>query len=234
MARETHLLTERFRMMLEIDANFAKLRADLHPGFWSRLMTFNWARQAEQAALEALVVSADATTTHARLLVARGESVYNGLRFLESIAVDISSLLASESATVEREKEEIENRLLTIFGGHRDATRILKGRVAELHRISHFWMEARVSLSLGIYAFNGVQSDLTALSEHQSIPKTARFHLPADKQGLNLEGWMRRFDARRVLMPAKVGILVSHLILSNCVIRLYRCLRCNDYKTFYE
>ena len=193
-------------MMLETDAIFANLRANLHPGFLSRLMTFNWARQAEQATLEALAISADATTAHARLLVAHGESVYNGLRFLESIAVDISSLLASESAAVEREKEEIETRVLSIFGVHRDAMRILKGRVAELHRISHFWMEARVSLSLGIYAFNGVRSDLTALSEHQSRPKTACLHLPADRQGFNLEGWVRTLDARRVLMPVEVGI----------------------------
>ena len=67
-------------------------------------------------------------------------------------------------------------------------------------------MEAWVSLSLGIYAFNGVGSDLTALSEHQSRPKTARLHLPADRQGFNLEGWVRRLDARRVLMPVEVGI----------------------------
>lgn len=182
--------------MLENDAIFAKLRADLHPGFFSRLMTFN--RQAEQAALEALAISADAITAHARFLVAHAESVYVGLRFLESIAVDISSLLASEGVAVEREKEKIEARALTILGGHRDAMRILKGRVAELHRISHFWMEARVSLSLGIHAFNGVQSDLTALSEHRSGPKTTRLHLPADKQGLDLKGWVRRLDARRV------------------------------------
>ena len=77
-------------------------------------------------------------------------------------------------------------------------------------------MEARVPLSLGIHAFNGVQSDLTALSEHQSGPKTARLHLPADKQGLNLKGWVRRLDARRVLMPAQVGIfLVSYLLQIN-------------------
>jgi hypothetical protein len=196
-------------MMLETDALFAKLRADLNPGFLSRLMTFNWARQAEQAALEALAISADITTAHTRRLVVHGESVYSGLRFLESIAVDISSLLASESAAVEREKKEIETRVLTIFGGHRDAMRILKGRVAELYRISQFWMEARGSLSLGIYAFNGVRSDLTALSEHQSRPKTARLHLPAYKQGLNLEGWARRLDARRVLMPAEVGTAYS-------------------------
>jgi hypothetical protein len=211
-------------MMLEIDGVFAKLRADLHPGFLSRLMTFNRARQAEQAVLEALAISADITTAHARHLVAHGESVYNGLRFLESIAMDISSLLASEVVAAEREKDEIEARVLTIFGGHRDAMRILKGRVAELHRISHVWMEARVSLSLGIHAFNGVRSDLTALSEHQSGPKTARLHLPADKQGLSFKGWVRRLDARRVLMPAQVGILlVSHLILSNRVL-YFRCM----------
>ena len=114
-------------MTLETDAVFAKLSADLHPGFLSRLLTFNWARQAEQAIFEAHAISADATAAHARLLVAHGESVYNGLRFLESAAVDISSLLASEGAAVEREKEEVKARVLTIFGGHRDAMRILKG-----------------------------------------------------------------------------------------------------------
>lgn len=220
---KTHLLTERFRMMLETDASFAKLRADLDPGFLSRLLTLNWARQAEQAVLDALGISADATTAHSRRLVAHGEPVYNSLRFLETIAMDISSLLASEVAAVEREKDEIEARMLTIFGGYRDAMRILKGRMAELHRISHFWMEASVSLSLGIHAFNGVQSDLIALSEHQSGPKTARLHLPANKQGLCLKEWVRRLDARRVFMPAQVGLLlVSHLILSNRVI----CFRC--------
>lgn len=205
--------------MLETDAIFTKLRADLHPGFLSWLMTFNWARQAEQAGLEALAISADATAAHTRLLVAHGEPVYNGLRFLESIAVDISSLLASETVAVERAKEDMESSVLTFFGGHRNAMRILKGRVAELHRINHFWMEAKVSLSLGIHAFSGVRSDLTALSEHQYGAKTARLHLPAGKQSLNLEGWVKRLDARRVLMPAEVGILlVSHLIWSNHVL----------------
>ncbi len=137
--------------------------------------------------------------------------------------MDISSLLASEVATAEREKDEIEARVLTTFGGHRDAMRILKGQVAELRRISHLWMEARVSLSLGIRAFNGVRSDLTALSEHQSGPKTACSHLPADKQGLKFKGWVRRLEARCVLTPVQVGILfVSHLILSNRVL----CFRC--------
>jgi hypothetical protein len=210
-------------MILEIDAIFAKLHADLHQSFLSRLITFSWSRNVEQAVLEALTVSADATTAHARLLVVHGESVYNGLRLLESIAVDISSLLASEVAATEREKEEIGARVMAIFGGHRDAMRVLKGQVAELHRISRLWAEARVSLSLGIHAFNGVQSDLTALSEHQSGPKTARLHLPADKQGLYLKGWVRRLDARRVLMPAQVGILlVSHSTLSD---RTF-CFRC--------
>ena len=209
--------------MLETDAFFVKLHADLHPSILSRLVTFNWARQAEQTILEALAISADATTAHARLLVAHGEPVYNGLRVLESIAVDISSLLASETADVQREKEAIEARVLTFFSGYRDAMRILKGRTAELHRISHFWMEARVLLSLGVHTFNGVQGDLTALSKHQSGPKTARLHLPADKHGLGLKGWVRRLEARRVLMPAQVGMLLfPHLILSNHVV----CFRC--------
>ena len=184
MAQETHLLTERFRMMLKINGVFAKLHADLHPGFLSRLMTFNRACQAEQAVLEALAISTDITTAHACHLVAHGESVYNGLRFLESIAMDISSLLASEVVAAEWEKDE-----------NRNAMRILKGRVAKLHHISHVWMEARVSLSLGVHAFNGMRSDLTALSEHQSGPKTACLHLPANKQGLSFKGWVRRLDA---------------------------------------
>src|SRR5712692_2326236 len=113
-------------MMLEIDTIFAKLRADLHPGFLSRLMTFNRAHQAEQAVSEALAISTDVTTAHTCCLVAHGESVYNGLRFLESIAMDISSLLASEVATAEREKDKIEARVLTTFSGHCDAMHILK------------------------------------------------------------------------------------------------------------
>src|SRR6266403_3803896 len=228
--RETHLLTVRFRMMLETDAIFAKLHADLHPGFLSRLLTFNWARHTERAILEALDISTDATTAHARVLVAHGESVYNGLRLLESIAGDISNLLASEEAAIEQEIEEIEARFSTIFGGHCGAKRILKGRVAELHRISQFWMEAGVSWSQGIHAFNGVQSDLTALSEHQPGPKTARLHLPADKQGLNLKGWVRRLDARRVLMSAQVSILLVSHSLSDRVL----CFRSMVYEVIIQ
>jgi hypothetical protein len=193
-------------MTLENDSIFAKLNVDLHPSLLSRLMTFNWARRAEQAVLGALAISEDATTAHVRRLVAHGESVYHSLRSLESIALDISSLLAVEGAAVEREKVEINSRVLTYFGRHRGALRILEGRVTELHRISHLWMEARDSLSLGIYVFNGVRCDLTALSEHQSGPKTARLHLPADEQDGSFKGWVRRLKARRVLMPAQVSI----------------------------
>lgn len=208
--------------MLENNYIFAKLQADLHPGFLSRLMTFNWAHQAEQAILGALAISGDATTAHARRLVAHGESVYHGLRFLEAIALEISSLLAAEGAAVEREKEEINSRVLTILGWHRSALRILDGRVAELHRINHLWMEARDSLSLGIHAFNGVRSDLTALSEHQSGPKSARLHLPADELDRSIKGWVRRLKARRVLMPAQVGLPFSlYLILPNFLFQVY-------------
>ena len=188
--------------MLENEYIFAKLRADLHPGFLSRLMTFNWARQAEQAVLGALAVSGDANAAHARRLVAHGESVYHSLRFLESVALEISSLLAVEGAALEREREEVNSRVLSVFGLHRGALRVLEGRVTELHRISHLWMEARDSLSLGIHVFNGVRSDLTALSEHQPGLKTARLHLPADEQDRSFRGWVRRLEARRVLMPA--------------------------------
>jgi hypothetical protein len=192
-------------MTLENESIFAKLQADLHPGFLSRLTTFNWAHHAEQAIMGALAISADATTAHARRLVAHGESVCHGLRSLESIALDISSLLAAEGAAVEREKEEINSSMLTSFGRHRGALRILEGRLADLHRISHLWMEAWDSLSLGIYTFNGVRSDLTALSENQSGPKIARLHLPAHEQDRSFKGWVRRLEARRVLMPVQVG-----------------------------
>jgi hypothetical protein len=209
-------------MTLENDFIFAKLQADLHPSFLSRLMTFNWAHQAEQAILGALAISGDATTAHARRLVAHGESVYHSLRFLEAIALEISSLLAAEGAAVEREKEEINSRILTIFGWHRSALRILDGRVSELHRINHLWMEARDSLSLGIHTFNGVRSDLTALSEHQSGPKAARLHLPADEQDRSLKGWVGRLKARRVLMPARVGVPFStHLILPDILFQVH-------------
>ena len=81
-------------MMLETDAIFAKLHANLHSGFLSRLMTFNWACHAEQTALEALAISTDITIAYAYLLVMHGESVYNGLHFLKFIVINISSLLA--------------------------------------------------------------------------------------------------------------------------------------------
>lgn len=64
--------------------------------------------------------------------------------------------------------------------------------------------------------FNGVRSDLTALSEHQSGPMTTRLLLPANEQDRSVKGWVRRLNARRVLMPAHVGILLpSRLILSD-------------------
>jgi len=191
-------------MLLEHDAIFAKLRDDLHPGLLSRLVAFNWAHRSKQAILEALALVGDATTTHARRLVLHGESVYHDLRCLESIALEISGLLAAEGAAVKRKKEEINSKMLTFFGRHRGALRILEGQGADLHCINSLWREARDSLSLGIHAFNGVRSDLTALSEHQTGPKTARLHVPVGKQDNNFKGWVRRIEARRVLMPAQV------------------------------
>jgi hypothetical protein len=191
-------------MLLENDSIFAKLQADLHPSFLSRLVTINWARQAEHAILEALATIGDATMTHAHRLVTHGEPVYHNLRLLESIALDISSLLATEVAAVKREKEEINSRMSTIFAMHRGALRVLEGRLADLHCIGNLWREARDLLSLGIHAFNGVQSDLAALSEHQTGPKIVRLHVPAGQQDLNFKGWVRRLEARRVLMPAGV------------------------------
>ncbi len=191
-------------MLLEHDVIFAKLRADLHPGLLSRLVAFNWAHRSKSAILEALALVRDATTTHARRLVMHGESVYHDLRFLESIALEISGLLAAEGAAVKREKEEINSKMLTFFGRHRGVLRILEGRGADLHCINSLWREARDSLSLGIHVFNGMQSDLMALSEHQTGPKTARLHVPIGKQDSNFKGWVRRIEARRVLMPAQV------------------------------
>jgi hypothetical protein len=66
-----------------------------------------------------------------------GESVYHGLSSLESIALEISSLLAAEDAAVEREKVEINFSVLTLFGRHCGALRISEGRFTKLHRISH-------------------------------------------------------------------------------------------------
>ncbi|KAI9429353.1 hypothetical protein H4582DRAFT_2065371 [Lactarius indigo] len=192
-------------MLLEHNAIFTKLQADLHPGLLSRLVAFNWVHRSKQAIFsETLALIEDTTTAHARRLVMHGDSVYHDLRFLESIALEISSSLAAEGAAVRREKEEINSRSLTIFGGHRGALRILEGRGADLRRISNLWREATESLSLGIHAFNGVRSDLTALSEHQTGPKIAQFHVPADKQDSKFKGWVRGIEARRVLMPAQV------------------------------
>ncbi|KAH9013060.1 hypothetical protein EDB85DRAFT_1890303 [Lactarius pseudohatsudake] len=105
-------------MLLEHDAIFAKLQADLHPGLLSRLVAFNWAHRSKQATLEALALVEDTTTAHARRLVMHGDSVYHDLRFLESIALEISGLLAAEGAAVRQKKEEINSKLLTVFGGH--------------------------------------------------------------------------------------------------------------------
>ncbi|KAH9174102.1 hypothetical protein EDB89DRAFT_1904816 [Lactarius sanguifluus] len=191
-------------MLLEHNAIFAKLQADLHLGLLSRLMAFNWAHRSKQAILEALALIGDTTTVHAHRLVMHGDSVYHDLRILESIALEISGLLAVEGVAVKREKGEIDSKLLTFFSGHRGALRILEGRGADLRCISNLWREATGSLSLGIHVFNGMRSDLMALSEHQTGPKTARLHVPADKQDSNFKGWVSRIEARHVLMPAQV------------------------------
>ena len=193
-----------FRMLLEHDSIFAKLQADLHPGLLSRLIVLNWSRYSKQAILEALTLIGDAVTAHTHRLVKHGESVHHDLLCLESIALEISCLLAAEDAAVKREREEINSKVSTFFGRNRGTLRTLAGWDADLNRINHLWREARESLSLGIHAFNGVRSDLTALSENQASPKPARLHIPADKQDNNLKGWVRRIDARRVLMPAQV------------------------------
>ena len=191
-------------MYLENNSIYTKLQVNLKPGLFSRLLTFNWARQTEHMILEALATAEDSTTAHARRLVAHGESLYHSLRFLESIAVDISSLLAAEVASVKREKEELNSRVSSIFGFHRGVQRNLEGRRADLRYISNLWREARDLLSLGVHAFNGVRSDFTALSEHRTGPKTARLHVPADQQDRYFKGWVRRLEARRVLMPVQV------------------------------
>jgi hypothetical protein len=191
-------------MLLENDSVFAKLQVDQHPGLLLKFVTFDWARQAEHAILEALTTAGDATTTHARRLVAHGESVYHSFRLLESVALDISSLLATEVAAVTRERVEINSKVLTAFGVHRGALRILDGRLADLHYIGILWGEAKDSLSLAIHAFNGVRSDLLALSEHQIGHKSARLHVPADQQSRYFNSWVTRLEARRVLMPAQV------------------------------
>ena len=193
-----------FRMSLENDSVFAKLQADLHIGLLPRVVTFKWARRTEHTILEALMIVEDAATTHARHLFTHGDSVYQGLRFLESIALDISSLLALEIVSLKREKDEVVTKLSTTFGMHCGALRNLEGRLSDLGCISDHWREARDLLSLGIYAFNGVRSDLAALSERQAGPKSARLYVLVDQQNQYLKGWVRRLEARRVLMPGQV------------------------------
>src|SRR6266404_3966762 len=135
----------------------------------------------EQAILGALALAGDSTTAYARCLVMHGESVYHDLRFLESIALEITSLLAAKGAEVKRKKEEINSKTMTIFGGLRGALQVLEGQDAALQCISNHWRDAMDLLSLGIHVFNGVQCDLTALSEHYTGPQTARLHVPPDK-----------------------------------------------------
>jgi len=190
-------------MLLENDSIFTKLQVDLRPGLLSRFMTSNRAHHSKQAILGALALAGDSTTTYARRLVMHGESVYHDLRFLESIALEITSLLAAKGAEVKRKKEEINSKTMTIFGGLRGALQVLEGQDAALQCISNHWRDAMDLLSLGIHVFNGVQCDLTALSEHYTGPQTARLHVPPDKQGSNLKGWVKRIEARRVLIPAR-------------------------------
>ena len=124
--------------------------------------------------LEALALVGNAMTAHTRRLVMHGESVHHDLYCLEFIALEISSLLAAEDATVKRKKEEINAKVLTLFSGNCGTLRNLEGLDADLNHINNLWREARDPLSLGIHAFNGVQSDLTAPSDHQAIPTPAR------------------------------------------------------------
>ncbi|KAI9510620.1 hypothetical protein F5148DRAFT_1147408 [Russula earlei] len=113
-------------MLLESDYVIAKLKVNLHPGFLS-LVTFNWASQAERAIFEVLTIAKDAMTTHACHLVVHGKSVHHSLHLLESISLDILSLLATELASVNQEKEEIKCRVSTIFGMQCGSLCILKG-----------------------------------------------------------------------------------------------------------
>ena len=158
--------------------------------------------------MEALAITEDATTNHARRLFAHGDSVYQGLRFLESISLDISGLLALDMASARHEKEELVSKLSTAVGMHCGALRILEGQLSDLQCISDHWREARDLLSLGIHTFNGVRSDLAALSEHQSGPKSALLYVPVDKQNQHFKGWVRRLEARRVIMLAQAHRIV--------------------------
>ena len=146
----------------------------------------------------------DAAMTHARHLFAHGDSVYQGLHFLESIALDISSLLALEIVSLKHKKDEVVTKLSTTFSMQRGTLRNLEGRLSDLRCIIDHWREARDLLSLGIYAFNGVRSNLAALSERQAGPKSARLYVPVDQQNQYLKGWVRRLEARRVLMLGQV------------------------------
>src|SRR6267154_3500090 len=171
-----------FRMLLENDSVFAKLQVDLHSGLLSRLVTFNWARQPEHAILEALATAEDATMTHAHHLVTHGESVYNNILFLESAAVDISSLLSTEVAVAKWEKEEINTRVSNIFGMHRGALRILDGRLADLHCISNLWGEARDLLSLGIHVSRA--TSLLSVSIRRAPRLPACMFLPTNRSNI--------------------------------------------------
>ncbi|KAF8257514.1 hypothetical protein EI94DRAFT_1817602 [Lactarius quietus] len=176
-------------MLLEHDSIFAKLQADLHQVLLSRLIVFNWSHYSKQAILEALTLIGDAITAHSHCLVMHGESIHHDLLGLESIALEISCLLVAKDAAVKWKREEINSKVLTFFGRNRGTLHTLAGWDADLNRINHIWREARESLSLGIHAFNGIQSDLTALSEHQASPKPTCLHIPVDKQDNNLKGW---------------------------------------------
>ena len=87
-------------MLLENHSVFAKLQADLYTGLLSRLVKLIWIRQAEHVILKALATAEDAATTYAHRLFAHGDSVYQSLRLMESIALDISSSLSTEIASV--------------------------------------------------------------------------------------------------------------------------------------
>jgi hypothetical protein len=182
-------------MLLEHDSIFTKLQADLHPSWFPRLFVFNWACYSKQAILEALALVGNAITAHTRCLVMHGESVHHDLHCLESIALEISSLFAAEGAAVKRKREEINSKVLTLFGGNHGTLCSLEGRDADLNHINHLWREARDTLSLGIHAFNGIQSDLMALGDHQAGPTPARLNVPVEKQDNNFKGWVRRIDA---------------------------------------
>jgi hypothetical protein len=190
------------RISLKNDSIFAKLQADLYLGLL-RFVTFKWACSAEYAILEALATAKEATTTHTCCLVAHGESVYQSLRFLKSVTLDILSILATKLTTAKWEKEEIALRLSTTFGMNHGALCILNHQLVDLHYISDLWREASNMLSLGIHVFNGVQSDLAALSKHQMSPHTIHLYVLVDQQNQYFKEWVRRLEAQCVLMPAQ-------------------------------